>query len=82
MSISLATRDLSPASAKDVESFDRAEFMRRLEKLKAVVTEHAVESEDMRRLSPKIFEEFKRLRLLRVAQPPMFGGVGLDMDEV
>ena len=40
------------------------------------------EAEDLRRMPPQTFEELLDRKLLRIAQPAMFGGVGLDIDEV
>ena len=72
----------SGAGARRVETFDRKEFLRRLEEVKTIAGECASESEDMRRLSPKIFKAYMDRKLNRIAQPPMYGGAGLDMDEV
>jgi alkylation response protein AidB-like acyl-CoA dehydrogenase len=79
---SAATQDRPIANAKHIESYDRAEFQRRMDVLVPKVRERAAEAEELRRLPPSTFNELLESKLLRVAQPPKFGGVGLDMDEV
>lgn len=67
---------------KGVERFDKAEFQRRLDEMIPIVRERASEAEELRRLPQSTFDDLLDRKLLRVAQPEMFGGVGLGMDEV
>jgi 3-hydroxy-9,10-secoandrosta-1,3,5(10)-triene-9,17-dione monooxygenase len=69
-------------SARTVEKFDVAEFRRRLTGAVPSVRERAPAAEELRRLLPETFADLRDQRLFRVAQPTMFGGVGLDIDQV
>lgn len=72
----------NPATAREYEQFGVEEFRRRLAAIVPSVRERAGEAEANRRLLPETFAELRDARLFRVAQPPMFGGVGLDVDQV
>jgi 3-hydroxy-9,10-secoandrosta-1,3,5(10)-triene-9,17-dione monooxygenase len=82
MSIALAVDNVNTSHDREQETFDAAEFRRRLLSVVPAVRERAAEAEQLRRLPPQTFAELRDLRLFRVAQPPMFGGVGLDIDQV
>lgn len=69
-------------TARTVETFDVAEFRRRLAGVVPSVRDRADEAEKLRRLLPETFAELRDQRIFRVAQPPMFGGVGLEIDQV
>jgi 3-hydroxy-9,10-secoandrosta-1,3,5(10)-triene-9,17-dione monooxygenase len=71
-----------PATALTAEKLDVTEFRRRLSSVVPNVRERAPEAENLRRLLPETFAELRDKRIFRVAQPPMFGGAGLDIDQV
>lgn len=68
--------------ARMVETFDVAEFRRRLAGVVPAVRERADEAEKNRRLLPETFSDLRDQGMFRIAQPPMFGGVGLEIDQV
>ncbi|WP_292931032.1 hypothetical protein [Novosphingobium sp. PASSN1] len=78
------TADLAelPSGTRVQETFGVDEFRRRLAAMGPLVKDRAPEAEANRRLLPETFGQLRDARLFRVAQPPMFGGVGLDIDQV
>lgn len=71
-----------PSGTRVQETFGIEEFRRRLAAMGPLVRDRAPEAEENRRLLPETFAQLRDARLFRVAQPPMFGGVGLDIDQV
>jgi alkylation response protein AidB-like acyl-CoA dehydrogenase len=78
----LSTVKATETTHKQVEKFDVAEFRRRVAALAPKVRERAAEAETLGRLHQETFSELRDAKLLRIAQPVPFGGVGLDMDQV
>jgi len=82
MATGLGSKLSAGVAEKDVERFDAAELSRRIAHIVPGVRERAAEAERLGRMPPETFAEMRDAKLFRIAQPPMFGGVGLDMDEV
>jgi 3-hydroxy-9,10-secoandrosta-1,3,5(10)-triene-9,17-dione monooxygenase len=77
------SRAAKPSAAPEAfEKIDRGEMLRRAKAFIPILRDRAPRTEALRQLPRDTFDDFRRAKFFRIAQPEPYGGIGLDVDTI
>ena len=68
--------------SNEFEKISREEMIARAKAFIPILRERAARTEALRQLPQDTYEDFRRAKIFRIAQPAPYGGVGLDIDTI